>query len=165
MSERSKFFFPVFQNFKIIFWKMASMGHGKCWEKQTHKIWVHFKHPPRNHERSSTRGGSVNPLPCRIGLNCWGNKIYLWFVKPWIPLTIGKPISKLFPPSWNVQSPPLTNDRLDDQNISLKKKFWQKDFRKITFLERGGGTSNTTFVGLRSIPIPCQFFLHVDHRK
>ena len=68
MSERSKFFFPVFQNFKIIFWKMASMGHGKCWEKQTHKIWAHFKHPPRNHERSSTRGGSVNPLPCRIGL-------------------------------------------------------------------------------------------------
>ena len=57
-----------FSKFKIFFWKMASMGRGKCWEKQTHEIWAHFEHPPRNHERSSTRGGSVNPLPCRIGL-------------------------------------------------------------------------------------------------
>ena len=68
MSEWSKKFFSVFQNFKIFFWKMASMGRGKWWEKQTHEIWAHFEHPPRNHERSSTRGGSVNPLPCRIGL-------------------------------------------------------------------------------------------------
>ena len=68
MSEWLKKFFSVFQNFKIFFWKMASMGRGKWWEKQTHEIWAHFEHPPRNHERSSTRGGSVNPLPCRIGL-------------------------------------------------------------------------------------------------
>ena len=67
MSEQSNFF-SVFQNFKISFWKMASVERGKCWEKQTHEIWAHFEHPPRNHERSSTRGGSVNPLPCRIGL-------------------------------------------------------------------------------------------------
>ena len=69
MSEWSKKNFSVFQNFKSFFWKMASMGRGKCWKKQIHEIWAHLEHPLRNHERSSTRGGSVNHPPCKIGLN------------------------------------------------------------------------------------------------
>ena len=65
-NSRKKNF--CFSKFQFFFWKMASMRLGKCWKKQSHEIWAHFEHPPRNHERSSTRGGSANPLPCRIGL-------------------------------------------------------------------------------------------------
>ena len=63
--KKDSFIFPIFQNFLC---KMASMGRGKCWKKQSHEIWAHLEHPLRNHERSSTRGGSVNHPPCRIGL-------------------------------------------------------------------------------------------------
>ena len=54
---------------------MASIGRGKCWKKQSHEIWVHLEHPPRNHERSSTRGGSPNHPPCRIGLKVHTSKL------------------------------------------------------------------------------------------
>ena len=64
-----KFIFQFSKISNFFLEKMASMGRGKCWKKQSHEIWAHLEHPPRNHKRSSTRGGSVNHPPCRIGLS------------------------------------------------------------------------------------------------
>ena len=84
MSEQS--FFSLFQSFKILFWKMASIARGKCSKKQSHKIWACLEHPLRNQERSSTRGGSVNHPPCRIGLNYFLIMVTWWYLskQPWL---------------------------------------------------------------------------------
>ena len=88
-----KILFSIFQNFQIFFWKMASMGPIKWWMKQSHEIWAHLGHPPRNHEGSPTCAGTKCPPPCSIGLiaiqHFWklciffilfGSFLFIWFI-------------------------------------------------------------------------------------
>ena len=76
MSERSKNIFSIFQIFKIFFWKMASMGHNKCWKEQSHEIWAQSERPPRRHVRYPSRGVRWTPPQCRIGLKSWHIETY-----------------------------------------------------------------------------------------
>ena len=64
-------FFSIFQNFKIFFLKMASMGRIEYWKKQSYEIWAHLGHPLRSHVRSSTCACGFHPPPCSIGLRGW----------------------------------------------------------------------------------------------
>ena len=61
--NNQKIFFLIFQNFKIFFWKMASMGCVKCWKEQSHEIWAQSERPLRRHVRYPSRGGQLDPPP------------------------------------------------------------------------------------------------------
>ena len=47
---------------------MASMGHIKGWEEQSHEIWAYLGHPQWIHEGLSTGAGTKCPPSCSIGL-------------------------------------------------------------------------------------------------
>ena len=77
MSKRLKNIFSIFQIFKFSksIWKMASIGSKKCWKKQSHEIWAQSEPPLSRYMRFPSRGGSLDPLLCWIGLSGF------WFSK------------------------------------------------------------------------------------
>ena len=99
-------FFSLFQNFKILFQKMASIGRGKWSKKQSHKIWACLEHTLRNQERSSTRGGSP---PLVDDLSWYLNKLKFY---DFVFLNISHILLKSFLKKefWNFEK--------------VKKKFW-----------------------------------------
>ena len=58
----------IISNFFIRIKKMASLGPHKCWGDQSHKVRASLEQPPESHTRLPTRGGTLCPPPCRIGL-------------------------------------------------------------------------------------------------
>ena len=81
MSERTKkIFFSDFSKISKFFWKKASRGPRKYGKEQSHGIWAYLEGLPEHHERLSTRGGSLNPHPCRMGLRTDNNSDQHWLL-------------------------------------------------------------------------------------